>query len=103
MMNKLLMFALLLVLSSASFANKRIITGYPIVLEKQDDVYYTPGDYRKSKTYYYVIVDGKRKICYLAKQSFLSALNSTLLEVNDDGSILNWYCYPFDNNYFEMR
>ncbi|KTD40586.1 hypothetical protein [Legionella parisiensis] len=87
--------------NAVSYAEKIIITGKPIILEKRGDIYYVPNDYESRKSYYYVIVNGVRQVCYMDKQPELSALNVSTLEVNYIGSSLTWVCYPLDPNYFE--
>ncbi|WP_165831643.1 hypothetical protein [Legionella qingyii] len=97
----LLIFFSLTMLNAVSHATKIVITGTPIILEKQGDVYYVPNDYKSTTSYYYVSLNGARQVCYIDKQPELSALNTTTLEVNYNGSTLTWVCYPFDTNYFE--
>ncbi|MCE0724417.1 MULTISPECIES: hypothetical protein [Legionella] len=100
-MKKLLLIICSLTLFNAvSFAEKIIITGQPIILEKQGNIYYVPSDYQSTQSYYYVSVNGKRQVCYIDKQPELSALDTSTLEVNYHGSSLTWVCYPFDSNYF---
>lgn len=96
----LLIFSLMM-FNTVSYATKIVITGEPIVLQKQGDVYYVPNDYKSTTSYYYVNLDGTRQVCYLDKQPELSALNTSTLQVNYNGSALSWVCYPLDTNYFE--
>ncbi len=91
----------LTMLNAVSYAEKIIITGQPIILEKQGDIYFVPNDYATTTSYYYVSVNGERQVCYIDKQPELSALNTSTLEVNYNGSLLSWVCYPLDPNYFE--
>ncbi|KTD01836.1 hypothetical protein OQJ19_12685 [Fluoribacter gormanii] len=101
-MKKLLLIIFsLTMLDAVSYANKIVITGTPIILEKQGDVYFVPNDYKSTTSYYYVSLNGARQVCYIDKQPELSALNTTTLEVNYNGSTLTWVCYPLDTNYFE--
>nr|MBN5937158.1 hypothetical protein [Legionella anisa] len=101
-MKKLLLVIFSLTMFNAvSYAEKIIITGQPIILEKQGDIYYVPSDYQFSKTYYYVSVNGKRQVCYIDKQPELSALDTSTLQVSYSGSSVTWVCYPLDPNYFE--
>lgn len=92
-----------MIFSSCSFAAKIVITGKPVILQKQSDVYYVPDKYQSSTNYYYVIVDGASRVCYLEKQPSLSALNTMVLSVNFMGSQMNWVCYPLDPNYFQTQ
>lgn len=89
--------------STVSYATRIIITGQPVVLEKQGDVYYVPHDYKTTTSYYYVSLNGTRQVCYLDKQPDLTSLNTSTLQVNYNGSTLSWVCYPLDPNYFEAQ
>ncbi|KTD69099.1 hypothetical protein Lste_2257 [Legionella steelei] len=101
-MKKLLLaFFSLTILSTVSYADKILITGQPVILEKQGTVYYLPTDYKATTSYYYVTVEGGKRVCYIEKQPTLTSLNASTLEVNYNGSTLTWVCYPFDTNYFE--
>ncbi|KTC90513.1 hypothetical protein OQJ18_01315 [Fluoribacter dumoffii] len=101
-MNKLLLaFFSLILFSASSYADKIVITGQPVILEKQGDVYYVPNDYKTTASYYYVTVEGAQRVCYIEKQPQLTALDTSTLEVNYNGSTLTWVCYPFDTNYFQ--
>jgi hypothetical protein len=102
-MKRIGLIILLLTIFGGAYAEKIIIRGHPIILEKQGDVYYVPGDYKSTTTYYYVTVNGAKQVCYLEKQPTLSALNASTLEVNYNGSTLNWICYPLDVNYFQAQ
>ncbi|CAM3046185.1 Uncharacterised protein [Legionella steigerwaltii] len=97
----LLVFFSLMIFNVSSYAEKILITGQPVILEKQGDVYYVPSDYKTTTSYYYVTVEGGRRVCYMEKQPTLTALDTSTLEVNYNGSTLTWVCYPFDTNYFE--
>lgn len=90
-------------LNTIAYAEKIVITGQPIVLQKQGDVYYVPSDYQSTTSYYYVTLNGARQVCYLDKQPTLSALDNSTLIVNYNGSNLNWVCYPLDPNYFQTQ
>jgi hypothetical protein len=81
-------------------ANKILISGVPVVLEKQKDNYSLPNNYKMNTSYYYVIVDGARQVCYLDKQPELSALNIQMINVRIKSSLIDLVCYPFDPNYF---
>ncbi|MCW8408076.1 hypothetical protein OQJ13_03720 [Legionella sp. PATHC035] len=101
-MNKLLLaFLALMILNVSSYADKILITGQPVILEKQGNVYYVPADYKTTTSYYYVTVEGAKRVCYIEKQPALTSLDTSTLEVNYNGSTLTWVCYPFDTNYFE--
>ncbi|KTC91768.1 hypothetical protein [Legionella cincinnatiensis] len=100
---KKILFAIsfFMTLSTASYANKIVIIGNPVILEKQGNFYYLPNRYTITTSYYYVILDGVRQVCYIDKQPALSALNTKHIDVNYKGSTMTWICYPYDNNYFE--
>lgn len=90
-----------MIFSMASYAGKVVIIGNPVILEKQGSVYYLSNRYTVTTSYYYVILDGQRQVCYMEKQPALSALNTKTIDVNYRGSSMTWICYPYDTNYFE--
>ncbi|KTD69985.1 hypothetical protein Lsan_0069 [Legionella santicrucis] len=102
-MKKILLFAIsfFMTFSITSYASKIAIIGNPVILEKQGNFYYLPNRYTITTSYYYVLLDGAREVCYLDKQPTLSALDTKYIDVNYRGSTMTWICYPFDNNYFE--
>lgn len=93
--------ASLLLCSFSAFADKVVIKGEPVVVEKRGDVYYVPEDYRATADYYYVTVDGARKVCYAERQPNIS-LEVTPLSVDIGGKRAVWNCYTYDETYFTV-
>lgn len=105
-MNKLLNLVpvVLLGVSSLAFADKVIISGEPIVLEKSGDNYMLPtGTTLPAKAhYYFVTVDGVNKVCYASKQSNLAGAEESTVNVMVDGKVGAWNCYTYSDTMFEM-
>src|SRR5262245_4820883 len=90
------------ILSCGAFANKVVISGEPVVIEKRGDYYYVPDTYQPMADYYYVTVEGTNKVCYKSKQPNLT-LSPTTLNVEVKGSRTMWNCYDYDTNYFVVQ
>ncbi len=93
----------LVVLSFPTFASKVIITGEPVTLQQSGEVYSLPQGYQESGNYYYVTVNGSKKVCYLAEQPSLASLNLLMLNVDIGGKRVKWSCYPVDETYFQVN
>ncbi len=96
---------LLAVFSASSFAaDKIIITGKPILLEKQGDVYMVPQDTQLSQTYQYVNIDGKDRACFLDKRPDFVNLDVVTINVKlGDNSNASWNCYSLDPTFFVIQ
>ncbi|MFA6302588.1 MAG: hypothetical protein WC627_05580 [Legionella sp.] len=92
----------LIALSAATFADKIIITGEPVILEQNGAIYTLPSNYKPSKDYYYVTVNGEKKICYLADQPTLASLNPVKLDIQIGTTIAKLTCYSYDETYFNV-
>ncbi len=94
---------LLVVFSASAFAEKFVITGQPVTLEKQGSVYVTPQNYKLTPDYQYVIIDGKERACFLDKKADLVNLDvvSINVKVGSDNAI--WNCYTTDPTYFVIQ
>jgi len=90
--------------TTTTSTSKVTITGEPVVLQQEGDVYALPKGYTTTNSYYYVTVDGTKRVCYLEKQPTLTVLDKdlTLIDVQVDGKKVKWNCYPFDETYFEV-
>jgi hypothetical protein len=94
--------ACLLATSMASFANKIVITGKPIVLEQRGNIYYLPSGYTDTNTgYYYVTAGTTNSVCYLEKNPAITAESSTLT-VDVNGKTVTWNCYAYNPEFFEI-
>lgn len=96
-------FVLILILFGFSaFAEKLVIRGEPTVLPLIGGVYHVPDAYETSTLYNYVTIDNSKKLCYHEPQPDLRALNKMLIYVNIRGIQVQWFCYNYDENYFEL-
>lgn len=92
----------LIAFSSYAFADKVIIKGEPVTIEKRDNVYYVPDSYRPTGDYYYINAEGTKRVCYKEKQPNIS-LEVTPFEVEMGGKRYTWTCYNSDATYFEIQ
>ncbi len=92
----------LVLFNISSFAEKIVITGQPVAVTKQGEVYTVPANYTPSGDYYYITVDGTNKICYPQQQATLSSLTPTTLNVQMSGKEVKWTCYAYDETYFTV-
>jgi hypothetical protein len=93
----------LVVFSANAFAEKIIITGQPITLEKQGNFYVTPKTYKLSQNYQYVIVDGKERACFLDKKPDLVNIDVVSIDVQVGDQKATWNCYSPDPTYFVIQ
>ncbi|RAP37995.1 hypothetical protein B1207_03125 [Legionella quinlivanii] len=95
--------ALAMLFSAASFADKVVITGSPVVLEQKGDVYYVPESYSATTDYNYVTIGGTNRVCYLQQQPTLASLNNEVINVEVGGKQVQWTCYAYDETYFTTK
>lgn len=88
--------------SMSAFADKVTIKGEPVVIEKRGDVYYVPDTYKSPGNYYYVTMDGAKRVCYLEKQPSLR-LDAMSVNVMVGGEKRTWNCYTYDDTYFVVE
>ena len=72
-------FLCLMMFSFSSFAEKVIITGAPVVLEQNGEVYTLPSTYTSTTTYHYVTIGGKNRVCYLDQQPTMASLDPMII------------------------
>lgn len=95
--------SLFLVLFNVSaFAEKIIITGNPVALTKEGEVYTVPSDFTATGDHFYVTVDGVNKVCFAKEQTTLTSLSPTVLDVKVSTTQVKWTCYPYDETYFTV-
>jgi len=90
---------MLLALSLNTFAASVTITGDPVKIDKSGDFYVLPtgSTYTTTSDYYYVIVDGKNRVCYREAQPQTSASADLLdlsLKIGVDTVPVHCYIYP---------
>jgi len=94
----------LMIFSVSAFAEKIVITGQPITLEKKKgDVYVTPQTYKLTPNYQYVIIDGKERACFLDKRPDLVNLDVVSINVLVGTEKATWNCYSPDPTYFVIQ
>lgn len=102
-----LSLALTFPMASYAVASKIVITGQPVIVQKNGDVYTLPNDYKATGTYNYVTLDGTQTVCYTTPPDELTTITpapkATKISVNVSGSNVEWSCYQFDNTYFEVK
>lgn len=96
--------AIFLALFSASaFAEKIIITGQPVTLEKKGNYYVVPDTYTPTSTYQYVVIDGVQRACFLDKRADLTNVDVVSISVLVGGKNATWNCYAPDPSYFVIQ
>ena len=89
--------------STSAFAEKIIITGQPIVIEKQGDFYVVPENYKATKDYHYFTIEGKDRVCFLDKRPDFASLEVISINVQIGPQKATWNCYPTDPTYFAIQ
>ncbi|MCS5711558.1 hypothetical protein [Candidatus Berkiella aquae] len=93
----------LIAFSASAFAEKLIITGEPVILEKQGDLYVVPETYKVADNYQFAVIDGTKRACFLEKKADFASLNVVTINVKVGGQQATWNCYPLDTTYFEVK
>jgi hypothetical protein len=88
--------------SCSAFADKIIIKGEPVTIEKRGNVYFVPDSYQATTEYYYVSTEGTQRICYKEKQPALN-IEAFPLDVQLAGKPYTWSCYNYDPTYFQLQ
>lgn len=95
-------FLILLGFSVSAFAEKVIITGAPVILEQQGNVYSVPQP-TTSTTYNYVTVGGREHVCYGEVQPAFEQLSPQVINVEVGSHQVQWTCYPYNDAYFTVE
>jgi hypothetical protein len=93
----------LAVFSASAFAEKITITGQPVRLEKNGDIYVVPSDYKVAPTYQYVVIDGQNRACFLDKRPDFTSLDVVSINVQVGVEKATWNCYSIDPTYFVVE
>ena len=95
---------LLAVFSISAFAvEKIVITGEPITLQKQGDIYIVPDNYKSTQNVQYVVVEGTKRACFLEKKPDFTSLDVLSINVQIGTEKATWNCYPTDPTYFVVE
>ena len=105
MKNTLVKLAILTVslFSASAFANKLVITGEPLALEKRGETYIVPETYNSALPYQYVTVEGQQRACFLDKRPDFGSLDVQSLNVQIGSQTATWNCYTTDPTYFTVE
>ena len=88
--------------SANAFAEKMIVKGDPLVLQKNGDIYIVPETY-KVQEYQYVDFDGTKRACFLDKRADLSKLDVITINVKAGADQATWNCYSIDPTFFDIQ
>jgi hypothetical protein len=88
---------------SAFAAEKIVITGAPIVLQKQGDLYLVPENYKATQNYTYVDIEGTKRACFLDKKPDLTNIDVVSINVQIGSEKATWNCYATDPTYFVIE
>lgn len=95
---------LLTVFSVSAFAAEKIvIKGEPIVLQKQGDLYLVPDNYKATQNYNYVDIEGTKRACFLEKKPDLTNLDVLSINVQMGSEKATWNCYATDPTFFVIE
>ncbi len=92
----------LFLFSATAFSNRFLIVGKPIELSFHQGFYSFPASYRAPVGYHFITLNNTNRICYLDKKSQLESLDRLTLVLEEHGNKLQWNCYQYDPNYFEI-
>ena len=102
-MKHILFVLCLVVFSTSVFAEKIVIKGEPLILEKRGEIYIVPGTY-KVQDYQYVIIDGQRRACFLDKRPDFVNIDVVSINVQVNSTeTATWNCYAVDPSYFVIQ
>lgn len=92
--------------SVAALADKIVITGAPITVEEQNDVYVPQGTVTTTTTtsdyYYYTFGDTKR-VCYKEVQPALVSMDAGVFKFKMGESVVSMHCYNYSPDYFVVE
>jgi hypothetical protein len=88
--------------SANAFAEKIIIKGNPIVLEKQGELYVVPETY-KVQDYQYVEINGVKRACFSDARPDFANLDVVTINIQMGANKSTWNCYAITDNYFVIQ
>ena len=88
--------------SASAFAEKIIIKGSPLVLQKQGEVYVVPETY-KVQEYQYVEINGVKRACFNDARTDFSNVDVVTINIQMGANKSTWNCYAIDANYFVVQ
>lgn len=89
--------------SANAFAEKIIIKGSPLVLQKQGEVYVVPETY-KVQDYQYVEINGVKRACFADIRPDFTNVDVVTINIQMGANKSTWNCYAItDTNYFVIQ
>ncbi|GGI88341.1 hypothetical protein [Legionella impletisoli] len=88
---------------SASADSLITITGEPISIHQEGDVYVPATTVVAEKDYYYFTVDGAKRVCYHEVQPNLADLTVHPFQVRLGGDVVTLQCYDYSPQYFVVH
>lgn len=89
--------------SASAFAEKLVITGQPIILKKDGEIYVVPQQTQLTRDFQYVNIDGKERACFLDKRPDFVNLDVVTINVKVGADTAAWNCYSLDPTYFVIQ
>lgn len=105
-MNKFIISATaagLALFSASAFAEKFVIKGQPIILQKDGEIYVVPQQTQLTREFQYVNIDGKARACFLDKRPDFVNLDVVTINVQVGAEKASWNCYSLDPTYFVIE
>lgn len=93
----------LAMVSVSAFAEKYTITGQPIILQKDGEIYVVPQQAKLTRDFQYVNIDGKARACFLDKRADFVNLDVVTINVKVGADTAAWNCYSLDPTYFVIE
>lgn len=91
-----------LIFSPITLAEKIIITGEPIVIQKQADVY-VPANVVATQDYYYFTENDTKRVCYKEANPALASIDAGIFSVKLGDEVVKLHCYDFSADYFVVQ
>lgn len=89
------------VFSISSFADRIVVTGDPVVLERSGDMYIAPSTIAASTDgYYYFTVNETKRVCYRTVQPSLAKVDLGPMNVRLGSDTVSLHCYTYSPDYF---
>lgn len=98
-----LAFIFLCLTSTASNAERTVLTGKPTSLVAYPGYYMFPQSYvADNDRYHFIEIGGVRRVCFMNPQANLKKLDSVQITIDIDDALIQWICYRYTPKYFEI-
>ena len=91
-----------IVFSLNAAAERFVLTGKPVELVTHGAFYSFPSTYTARRDYHFVTLSGMERVCFLKKMAEFSSLNRLEIILENEGKKLEWNCYAYDPQFFEI-